>query len=72
MANIGIINLELNPEESYLANFLENLERVSEMDLTEIDYRSLDGIDDSIDIVKEFPRVHVFDHRNYKTTKQPN
>jgi len=39
---LGIITLGLKPEGEYLAKFLEDLERVSNRDLSVFDYRSLD------------------------------
>ena len=42
MAKVGVITLGLNPQGDYLAKFLEDLERVSNMDISVFDYESLD------------------------------
>jgi len=42
MDKIGVITLGLNPHGDYLAEFLESLERVSGMNTTIFDYKSLD------------------------------
>ena len=42
MAKLGVITLGLNPQGNYLAEFLEKLKRVSNMDMTVFDYKSLD------------------------------
>jgi len=51
MAKLGVITLGLNPQEDYLRIFLEDLERVSGMDTNVFDYKSLNEVDDSIDIL---------------------
>ena len=51
MAKLGVITLELDSKGTYLANFLENLGRVSKMDIADFDYTSLEKVDDSIDIL---------------------
>lgn len=42
MAKLGVITLGLNPQGDYLAEFLENLKKISGMDISVFDYKSLD------------------------------